>query len=354
MQTFPSVSTWARPAVAGAIVALLPSMVYGQFMTLQPGSAGSITMGTRVLGAGAGGAAPVYDDAGALNASFGRLVDPGTGGFGNGINFQSINGLRGGANVGNVAGALVPGLNLNVPRGPDGAGNPNNFGPGRMDLFANNNGIWTSGNWGLSDPKAGGLAGDGSIITATGDAVWNANANLTGLNFGLGIGFRVNLGAAGNYVALGVTGAYRVQPAAGGAFGAWNFFTPITYAADGPGGAADFINAGQVSAATPFLRNANGADDALAYNTWGFSGLRIGQGGNADIRRNDKVEFKVFFTAFADPEADMDFDPTASAEIPGSDFGEDFTPVPEPGTYALGAAMALVSFGVWRKARRYS
>ncbi|HTI69703.1 MAG TPA: hypothetical protein VMF06_07040 [Candidatus Limnocylindria bacterium] len=352
MQTNPFVGASIRHAIVGAAFAILPLAVHGQLMTLQPGSAGSITMGTRVLGAGGGGL--VFDDGGALNANFGRLVDPGNGGFGNGNNFQAINALRGGANVGNSAGPLVPGLNLNVPRGPDGAGNPNNFGPGRMDLFANNNGIWTTGNWALADPKAAGLAGDGSMITATGDAVWRANANLTGLNFGLGMGFRVNIGAAGNYCALGVTGAYRVQPAAGGAFGAWNFFTPITYAGDGPGGAADFINAGQVSGATPFLRNANAADDRLAYNTWGFSSLRIGQGANADIRLNDKVEFKVFFTAFADPDADVDFDPIASADLPGSDFGNNFQPVPEPGTYALGAGLALASFGVWRKARRNS
>jgi hypothetical protein len=342
-------STLLVMLVSGAAFGM-PGSCYGQFMTLQPGSSGSIEMGTRALGGSLGQLGAVFNDPGlGNNGNYGRLVDPSEG-FNLGNAFQSINGLRGGRFVASAVNTLVPGIAVNAPRGADGAGNPNNFGPGRMDLFANNSGIWTSGTWALSDPKP--ANGDGSVIEAQGDGIWRANQNLNNKFFGLGIGFSVNLVAPGNYVALGLTGAYRVQAGGAGAWGAWDYFTPVVYAADGPGGNADFIQADKTSANTPFLKDGNAANDKLTYSTWGQSRLKIGAGGNPGVNAGDKVEFKVFFTAMVDPGAEMDFANIPSGEADPVDFGPDLgtsTAVPEPADYAAATGSGLAAFAFWRR-----
>jgi len=316
----------------------LPASLSAQFLILQPGSSGDIDFGTRDIGVG--GAATVFSNAGVQNATFGRLLEPGN-------NFGSLDAWVGGIPLVNVNGALNPGLQRNVPRGPDAAGNPNNFGPGRVSIAANNNGIGF--NFGLSDPKpAGHVNGlDGSVIEILAEGSWLATANLNGGTVGMGLGLNVNLRQAGNYVAASLTGQYRVNN------GAWFTFNPVVFAADGLNGNADFISGDLTSPNSLWLGDGNPANDVtIAYSTWGASRAVVGQGGAPNIAPGNNVDFRMYFTAMADPEADMDLFEVPTTELPGTDFGGGYSPVPEPETYAAVGAAGLLGFGFWRRARR--
>jgi hypothetical protein len=327
-----------RTTTALCLSALMAQSATAQFFLLQPGSSGDIDFGTRALGAGGG--ATVFNDAGNANASFGRLEQPGN-------NFGSLDAWVGGVPLVNVNGGLNPGLQRLVPRGADAAGNPNNFGPGRVAIAANNNGIGF--NFGLSDPKPVGHVNglDGSVIEILAEGTWRANGNLNGATLGMGLGLNVNLRQAGNYVAASLTGQYRVNG------GGWFSFTPIVFAADGLNGNADFITADRTSPNSLWLGDANPANDVtIAYQTWGSSRAVVGQAGAPNILPGNNVDFRMYFTAMADPEADMDVFEIPSSELPASDFGGAYSPVPEPSSYAAMGAAGLLGFGLWRRTRR--
>jgi hypothetical protein len=345
--------------IAAASLAL-GSSVHAQFMTLindfnNPANKGTgdIDFGTRFLAAG-GGAATVFNDNGVnntgANGQYGRLVDPGNP-IANGANFSQTAGWVGGVPINSTVGALSPGVLTHFEArqaSPDGT--PNNFGAGRMSVFANNNGIWLGNNWSLSDPKntVGQVRGtDASVIEMETTGSWTANQGLNGLSFGLGAGFAVNLKAAGNYVALSLTGAYRVNG------GAWSFFNPIVFAADGAGGQPDFLSADFSKPGQAWLKDGLAGNDLTApYTTWGLTTKVIGQGGNPAINVGNRVDFKAYFTAVVDPDADTDFAEIPSSEAPAYDFGSQFQPVPEPSEYAAVAALGLIGFGAWRKLKR--
>jgi PEP-CTERM motif len=327
-----------RSVTVACVTALLAQTASAQFLLLQPGSSGDIDFGTRDIGAG--GAATQFSDAGNLNGSFGRLVDPGS-------NFGSLDAWAGGVPVVNVNGGLNPGLQRFVPRGADGAGTPNNFGPGRVSIAANNNGIGF--NFGLSDPKPVGHVNgvDGSVIEILAEGTWRAAGNLNGLTLGMGLGLNVNLRQAGNYVAASLTGQYRVNG------GGWFTFTPIVFASDGRNGLADFISADLTSPNSAWLGDANPANDVtIAYQTWGASRAVVGQAGAPNILPGNNVDFRMYFTAMADPEADMDIFDIPSSELAPTDFGGSYSAVPEPSSYAAIGAAGLVGFGLWRRSRR--
>ena len=336
----------SRPNSRGSVLSALAAAValsaavhdaHAQFLILQPGSSGDIDFGTRNLGVG--GAAASYSFGGNANNNFGRLVEPGN-------NFGSIDAWVGGAPLVNVAGGLNPGLQRNVARGADAAGNPNNFGPGRVSIAANNNGIGF--NFGLSDPKPVGHVNglDGSVIEILAEGSWLAGANLNGATVGMGLGLNVNLRQAGNYVAASLTGQYRVNG------GAWFTFNPVVFAADGLNGNADLIRGDLTAPGTAWLGDLNPANDVtIAYRTWGASRAVVGQGGAPNIGPGNTVDFRMYFTAMADPEADMDVFEIPTSELAATDFGGGYSPVPEPESYAAMGAAGLLGFGFWRRRR---
>ena len=343
--------------IAGLALVAAVNSGSAQLLSLQPGSAiGSFEYGVRILVGGAGGA-PVFFDGAGPNPDFGWLRDPGGGGVG--ANFSAVDGDWFGwparPIARDIAVPLAPGFYSRfVPRGPEPGGVADNFGPAQMVTWADNRGIWL-GQWFVTDPKAPaqpfrGIDATVVEVGVTGD--WTANADLSGRTLGLGLGFTVNLRAAGNYGALALTGEYQVWRPGVGLVGSARF-NPVIFAADGPGGQPDMLRADFVSPNAAFLQGPNVADDLVGpYSIWAFSTLQIGVGRNPDVLRGDTLRFIGFLTVIADPEAGIDWFDIPPGEGPSYDFGSqfDFTVVPEPHSGAL-LALGLVALVGYRRVR---
>jgi hypothetical protein len=287
-------------------LSFLASDVVGQTFLANAGTSSIINETTDLI---AGAAAASYGG----GAGFGRMDEPGGG-------FDKLDWANS-ANVSQSNGALVP-ANVLIQAGQA------NFGPSAALVFGNNAGIF--GSFSLTDPKPVGHANgvDASTLQISGVGKWNVGA-IAPTSVWIGLGLAYNVVDAGNYVAAGLTGRYKVN---GGAF---TNLTPITFAADGVGGNNDFISAGTANS------HPGGLPDVNFLNTvWGVSidnAPGIGAGA--------VVDFEIHFTALVDPAAIMELI-NLPVNAPTGDFGGN--PTPEP-TTALLAIVAMVPFMLRRR-----
>jgi hypothetical protein len=284
-----------------SVLSLPVAEIIAQTFLANAGTSSIINETTDLI---AGAAAASYGG----GAGFGRMDEPGGA-------FDKLDWANS-ANVSQMNGTLAPANALIQPGQAD-------FGPSAAIVFGNNAGIF--GSFSLTDPKPVGHANgvDASTLQITGVGQWNVGA-IAPTSVWIGMGLAYNVVQAGNYVAAGLTGRYKVN---GGAF---TNLTPVTFAADGVGGNNDFISASTGTS------HPGGLPDVNFLNTvWGVSvdnAPGIGAGA--------VVDFEIHFTALVDPAATMELI-NLPPDAPIGDFGGN--PTPEP-TTALLAMIALAPF----------